>query len=116
MESVILDSVAGILGGIHLDVVLRRVEDVCDPNPLEIVHVADSVPVTDDNPLVDLVAVDAEMSPLIVITRRFKSWQWPVLPRPRVDNGVYQLVPRGLPGDGGGLQSQVSNTEKGKYQ
>ena len=73
MESVILDPVAGILGGVDLDVVLRSIEHVGHPDPLEIVHVADRVPVADDDPVVDLVAVDAEISPLVVITGRLEA-------------------------------------------
>ena len=75
MESVILDPVAGILGGVDLDVVLRSIEHVSHPDPLEIVHVADRVPVPDDDALMNLVAVDAEMPPFIVITSRLESWQ-----------------------------------------
>ena len=103
MESIILDPVAGVLGGVDLDVVLGGVEHVCHPDPLEVLHVADRVPVADDDALVDLVAVDAEMSPLIVVTGRLEARQGPVLPRPRVHDGVDQLVPRCLPGDGGGF-------------
>ena len=109
MESIILDPVAGILGGVDLDVVLCGVEHMGHPDPLEIVHVADRVPVADDDPVVDLVAVDAEMPPLVVITGRLEARQRPVLPRPRVDDRVDQLVPRCLSWDGGGFQSQVSN-------
>ena len=75
MESIILDPVAGVLGGVDLDVVLGRVEHVGDTDPLEIVHVADRVPVTDDDAIVDLVAVDAEMPPFIVITGRLEACQ-----------------------------------------
>ena len=49
MESIILDPVAGILGGVDLDVVLCGVEHMGHPDPLEIVHVADRVPVADDD-------------------------------------------------------------------
>ena len=114
MESVILDPVAGVLGGVDLDMVLGRVEHVGHPDPLEIVHVADRVPVADDDPVMDLVAVDAEMPPFIVITGRLESWQWSVFPRPRVHDRVDQLIPRGLSGDRGGFQSQVSKNRKFK--
>ena len=86
VESVILDPVAGVLGGVDLDMVLGRVEHVGHPDPLEIVHVADRVTVADDDPVVDLVAVDAEMPPLVVITGRLEARQRPVLPSPRVDD------------------------------
>jgi len=68
MESIILDPIAGVLSGVDLNVVFSSVEHMCDTDPLEIVHVADCVPVPDDDAIVDLVAVDAEMPPFIVIT------------------------------------------------
>jgi len=108
VESIILDPVAGVLGGVDLDVVLGRVEHMCHTDTLEIVHVADRVPISDDDALMDLVAVDAEMPPFIVITSRLEAWQWSVFPRPRVNDRVDQLVPRCLSWDGGGFQSQVS--------
>lgn len=116
VESVILDPVAGVLGGVDLDMVLRSVEHVGHPDPLEIVHVADRVTVADDDAVMDLVAVDAEMPPFIVITGRLESRQWPVFPRPRVHDRVDQLVPRSLSGDRGGFQSQVSRNRKFKYR
>ena len=75
MESIILDPVAGVLGRVDLDVVLGSVQHVCDPDPLEIVHVADRVPIPDDDAIMNLVAVDAEMPPFIVITCRLEAWQ-----------------------------------------
>jgi len=108
MESIILDPIAGVLSGVDLNVVLGSVKHVGHPNPLEIIHVADCVPVPNDDTIVDLVAVNAEMPPFIVITGRLEAWQWSVFPRPRVDDRVDQLVPRCLSWDGGGFQSQVS--------
>ena len=68
MESIILDPIAGVLSGVDLNVVLSSVEHVGDTNPLEIVHVADCVPIPDDDAIMDLVAVNAEMPPFIIIT------------------------------------------------
>ena len=75
MESIILDPIAGVLCWVDLNVVLGSIEHVGDTDPLEIVHVADRVPITNDDAIVDLVAVNAEMPPFIVITGRLETWQ-----------------------------------------
>ena len=54
MEAVVLDAVAGILGGVNVDVSLGGVEDVSHPDALQIVHVADGVAVAEDDALVHL--------------------------------------------------------------
>jgi len=86
VESIILDPIAGVLGRVDLNVMLGSVEHVGDTDPLEIVHVAYCVPVPNDDAIMDLVTVNAEMPPFIVITGRLEAWQWSVFPRPRVDN------------------------------
>ena len=54
VEAVVLDAVAGILGGVDVDVSLGGVEDVGHPDALQIVHVADGVAVAEDDALVHL--------------------------------------------------------------
>ena len=73
MESIILDPIAGVLGRVDLNVVLGSVEHVGNTNSLEIVHVADRVPIPDDDTIMDLVAVNSEMPPFIVITSRLET-------------------------------------------
>lgn len=46
MEAVVLQAIAGVLGWVHLHVVLGRVQHVRHPDPLQVVDVADRIPIT----------------------------------------------------------------------
>ena len=68
METVVFDSIAGVLARVHLHMSLRGVEDVGDSDSLQIVDVADSVAVAEDDAIKHLVTVDPQMSPLVIVT------------------------------------------------
>ena len=123
METVIFDSVAGVLARVHLHMSLRGVEDVGDSDSLQIVDVADGVAVAEDDAIKHLVTVDPQMSPLVIVTGWLKTWwwsweylrwwvlttwQWSVFSCSRVNDGVNQLVSGCLSWYRGRLQSCVS--------
>ena len=54
MKAVILDAVGHIVSVAHIDVLLRCVQHVGHPGPLQVGQVADRLPVTDDDPSADL--------------------------------------------------------------
>ena len=85
METIIFDAVARVLGRIHLNMSLKSerrwitdllteklylccVKHVGDSNSLEIIDVADGVPIADDNSVENFVTVNSQMSSLVVIT------------------------------------------------
>ena len=68
MKTVIFDSVAWVLARVHLHMSLRGVEDVGDSDSLQIVDVADSVAVAEDDAIKHLVTVDPQMSSLVIVT------------------------------------------------
>lgn len=67
VESVVVDAVASELGGVDGDVALCGVEDVGDTDALEVVHVLDGFSVGEDDAVVNLVAVDADVSSLVEV-------------------------------------------------
>ena len=68
METIVFDSVAGVLARVHLHMSLSSVEDVGDSDTLQIVDVADGVAVAEDDAIKHLVTVDPQMSPLVIVT------------------------------------------------
>ena len=68
METIIFNSIAGVLARVHLHMSLCSVEDVGDSDTLQIVDVADGVAVAEDDAIKHLVTVDPQMSPLVIVT------------------------------------------------
>ena len=97
MKAVILDTVGHIVSVAHIDMVLGGVQHVGDPRPLEVGEVADCLPVTDDDPSADLVAVHCSLllphlsPPRARLARLRCERELPPLPPP-----LLQLPPRRL--------------------
>ena len=69
MEAVVGDSVERVFVRVDGHVTLGRVEHVGHPDPPEIVHVLDGVPVAQDHSGVHPVAVDPDGSTLVPVSR-----------------------------------------------
>ena len=97
MKTVILDAMSHIVSVADTDVVLGRVEDVGHPGPLQVGEVTDCLPVTDDDPSADLVAVHCSLllphlsPPRARLARLRCERELPPLPPP-----LLQLPPRRL--------------------
>jgi len=97
VEAVVGDAVERVLVRVDRHVTLGRVQDVSDPDPAQVVDVLDGVAVAQDDARVDLVAVDPNGAPLVPVGGGQHARHHSVLARPRVDDGVDQIVARPLP-------------------
>jgi len=93
VEAVVGDSVERVFVRVDGHVTLGRVEHVGHPDPPEIVHVLDGVPVAQDHSGVHPVAVDPDGSTLVPVSRSQHAWHDPVFRGPCVDNRVDELIP-----------------------
>ena len=89
MKAIIFDTIAGILGGVHLNMSLRSVEHMGHSDTLEIIHVTDGVAIAKNDAIIHLVTVNSQVSSLIIVTGGFEAWQWPVFSCSRVNYRVY---------------------------